>query len=354
MGDAQTSKDSTTKATTAATPTVKRALQKRSGLDIASDYLQTAWLLLTVTVALLFSIIYTIFAAFKCLVPRKFRRHDITGKVVLITGGGSGIGRLVIQRLAAKGAKVVTWDVNEAGNAETVRLLQEAGYECYADTVDICNKEAVYKSARSLTDRGLQVDILINNAGIVTGRNFLESPDEYVVRTFQVNVISHFWTAKAFLPAMLKSNSGHIVTIASMAGKVGVNKLIDYCASKFATVGFDESLRAELMVNKKDGVFTTLVCPYYINTGMFDGVRSKLIPILEPEFVADEIVDGILLRSKEVVLPWYSNVFVWLKLLLHYDAQKFMLCKVTGVSKCLDGFVGRTPPTLQLNGTSEP
>ncbi|KAF2367037.1 Short-chain dehydrogenase/reductase SDR [Trinorchestia longiramus] len=213
-----------------------------------ADMASMALTVMTVLGALVVSIIYTVFAALKTLVPRRYRRHDITGKVALVTGGGSGIGRLVCMRLAKKGAKVVTWDVNETGNAETVRLVKEAGYECQASTVDLCDRHAIYKAAEQLSKQGTKVDILVNNAGIVTGRNFLESPDEHVERTFAVNVLSHFWTAKAFLPAMLDSNSGHVVTVASVAGKIGVNKLIDYCSSKFAAVGFDESLRAELMV----------------------------------------------------------------------------------------------------------
>lgn len=80
---------------------------------------------------------------------------------------------------------------------------------------------------------------------------------------------------KAFLPDMLEKNHGHIVTVASVAGLFGNAGLCDYCASKFAAVGFDESLRNELVNLNKTGVHTTVVCPYYINTGMFQGVKSE-------------------------------------------------------------------------------
>lgn len=82
-------------------------------------------------------------------------------------------------------------------------------------------------------------------------------------------------TVKAFLPDMMKRNSGHIVSIASSAGLFGVAGLADYCASKFAAVGFMESIRAELAAMGLTGIHTTVVCPYFINTGMFDRVRSK-------------------------------------------------------------------------------
>jgi len=294
-------------------------------------------LLASTLVGLVGAIVITLVNLVMELRPRKYKRHSIQGQVALVTGGGSGIGRLLCVRLAQQGVHVVTWDVNEAGNKETCRQLEELGHKCTEATVDLCDKTAIYAAADRLKAAGFKVDILVNNAGIVTGRNFLESPDSLVERTFAVNVLSHFWTVKAFLPAMVESNRGHIVTVASMAGKIGVNKLIDYCSSKFAAVGFDESLRTELMVNENTGVFTTMVAPYYINTGMFEGVKSKLIPILEPEYVADEMLDAILMRQKELVLPCYSNVFVLLKLLLHLDGQK-MLFYLTGTDECLENF----------------
>jgi short-subunit dehydrogenase len=82
-------------------------------------------------------------------------------------------------------------------------------------------------------------------------------------------------TVKAFLPAMLARDSGHIVTVASILGHFAVTGLVDYCASKFAAVGFNESLRTELWADKKTGITTTVVCPYLIDTGMFDGCYSK-------------------------------------------------------------------------------
>ncbi|MDK2413478.1 SDR family NAD(P)-dependent oxidoreductase, partial [Aphanizomenon sp. 202] len=98
-----------------------------------------------------------------------------------------------------------------------------------------------------------KVDILVNNAGIVTGKHFMDSPDDHIVRTFQVNTFAHFWTVKAFLNDMLDSNKGHIVNVASMAGWLGCNSLVDYCSSKFAAVGFDEALKLELKVLGKTG-----------------------------------------------------------------------------------------------------
>ena len=82
-------------------------------------------------------------------------------------------------------------------------------------------------------------------------------------------------TIKAFVPAMIKNNHGHVITVASGAGLFGVAGLVDYCASKFGAVGIHESLTSELSIMGKDGVHTTVVCPFFIDTGMFDGVKSR-------------------------------------------------------------------------------
>ena len=100
---------------------------------------------------------------------------------------------------------------------------------------------------------------------------------EKIERTFNVNVLAHFWTIKSFLPEMINNKKGHIVTVASLAGHSGTNKLVDYCSSKFANVGMDEALKAELFVQGYSSfIKTTVVCPYYISTGMFEGVASKV------------------------------------------------------------------------------
>ena len=92
-----------------------------------------------------------------------------------------------------------------------------------------------------------------------------------------VNVLAHFWTIKCFLPQMISAKKGHIVTVASVAGLAGTNKLVDYCSSKFANVGMDDALKVELMVQGLDKyIKTTLICPYYISTGMFAGVQSMV------------------------------------------------------------------------------
>jgi all-trans-retinol dehydrogenase (NAD+) len=120
-----------------------------------------------------------------------------------------------------------------------------------------------------------------------------------------VNTMALFWTAKAFLPEMIHRNTGHIVTVASAAGLVGTARLADYCASKYAAVGFDESIRAELK-QTAPGVKTTVICPYYINTGMFRGAKTRfswLLPILDERYAADRMVDAIRRQRSRLIMP---------------------------------------------------
>lgn len=159
-----------------------------------------------------------------------------------------------------------------------------------------------------------KVTILINNAGVVSGRLLLDTPDDLIKRTFDVNVMAHFWTAKAFLPKMIENNKGHIVTIASMAGFVGISKLVDYCASKHAALGFDEALRVELEQMGINGVKTTVICPYFMQaTGMFDDVKSRFFPTLKSNDVADRIVKAIDRDEILVMIPGWFHFAIVLK-----------------------------------------
>jgi len=276
-------------------------------------------------------------------VPFSFRRKDIKGQRVVITGAGSGLGRLLSYEFAKLGCTVVCVDMNKAANEETAQAVKEHGVSAHAYCCDISKREDVYKMMDKIKTEVGEIDILINNAGIVSGKKILECPDELMQKTMDVNISAHFWLAKSVLPSMLERNHGHIVTIASLAGIFGVNGLADYCASKFAAVGFDESLRMEVASLGKTGVHTTVICPYYISTGMFDGVKAKfplLMPFLEPTYVANRIMDGLLCNQAIVVIPRDLNVLIVLKTLLPVKA--FMVIgEFLGIHQSMDEFRGR-------------
>ncbi|NXO16462.1 RDHE2 dehydrogenase, partial [Oriolus oriolus] len=276
------------------------------------------------------------------VVPR--RKKNVSGEIVLITGAGSGIGRLLAVKFASLGATPVLWDINQEGLNYTVRLAKENGAERVHSYICDCSKrQDVYRVADQVKKEVGDVSILINNAGIVIGKRFLDSPDSLVEKTMAVNTMAHFWTYKAFLPAMIAANHGHLVSIASTAGLCGVNQLSDYCASKFAAAGFAESMDMEMRSLRKTGVKTTIVCPYIINTGMFDGVKTKwprLLPVLDPEYVAERIVTAVRQNQEVLWIPRIIYVLYFLKGFLPVKAAVLLL-DYFGSHDIMNTFKGR-------------
>ncbi|XP_037058334.1 short-chain dehydrogenase/reductase family 16C member 6 [Peromyscus leucopus] len=277
------------------------------------------------------------------IIPK--RKKDVTGEIVLITGAGSGLGRLLAMHFASHGAILVLWDINQEGNMETCRLAKEkGGVKVFAYKCDCSNRKEVYRVADQVREEVGDVTILINNAGVVTGKPFLDIPDHMVEKSFLVNAISHFWTCKAFLPAMIKADHGHLVCISSIAGLVGINGLSDYSSSKFAAFGFAESLFLELTMLRKSKVKSTIVCPYFIQTGMFEGCTTKyplLLPLLEQEYVAQKIFNAILEEQVYLLIPKFAYFALILKQMI---SPKMMIAlgEYLGVDSCMTSFRGRT------------
>ncbi|XP_077472230.1 short chain dehydrogenase/reductase family 16C, member 5a isoform X1 [Stigmatopora argus] len=291
---------------------------------------------------LLLSIWYNVEALIYCVIPK--RRKNVSGEVVLITGAGGGIGRLMALEFAALGTTVVLWDINQEGVKETARLAKENGaVRVHHYLCDCSDKNDVYRVADLVKREVGDVAILVNNAGIVTGKKFMDAPDSLIEKTMEVNTMAHFWTYKAFLPAMIANNHGHLVSIASSAGLIGVNGLADYCASKFAAVGFAESVGLELLATGKDGIKTTIVCPYFINTGMFDGCQTKwprMLPILDPNDVAKRIIHAILTDQVFLLMPKTMYLITALKNILPMK-QGILLGHYLGAFNLMDTFKGR-------------
>ncbi|GFR02118.1 hypothetical protein TNCT_98161 [Trichonephila clavata] len=126
----------------------------------------------------------------------------------------------------------------------------------------------------------------------------------------------------------------------SLAGICGVTRLTDYCASKFAAVGFEECLRLELYDEGYTGIHSTVVCPFFINTGMFDGANSGIFAMLEPEYVADEIVASVLVNKEVVIIPSYFLILVILKTLAPAK-MAFRMGTTFELDRAMHGFKGR-------------
>jgi all-trans-retinol dehydrogenase (NAD+) len=150
----------------------------------------------------------------------------LNGSTVLITGAASGIGRLMAIEALARGARVIAWD-RDADALSALEGMDTA-------VVDVTDREAVYAQAARTPD----VDVLILNAGVVSGRRITDLPDEAIEKTLAVNTLALFWCTKAFLPGMMERDHGHIVTIASLVGATPIPGMSDYVASKHAAYGF--------------------------------------------------------------------------------------------------------------------
>jgi all-trans-retinol dehydrogenase (NAD+) len=268
---------------------------------------------------------------------------ELHEKIVLITGAGMGLGRLLALKFADEGSRVVLWDLNEAAVRKTVGEVLEKGGQAWWYVCDVSDRLQVYETAARVRSEAGKVDVLVNNAGIVAGKDFLECSDEELQRTLEVNTMAHFWTSKAFLPDMIAANSGHIVAVSSVAGWVGVARMTDYTASKFAATGFMESLGAEMRKAGYSGIQTTTICPFFVDTGMFDGVRSRfkfLLPILSPEKVVQKSIRAVKNGKRILLLPWIVNAIPLLRLFPAFVMD--MVLRLLGMNAAMDGFRGRS------------
>ncbi|XP_004681479.1 PREDICTED: estradiol 17-beta-dehydrogenase 11 [Condylura cristata] len=250
-------------------------------------------------------LVFSLESLLKLFIPKK--RKSVTGEIVLITGAGHGIGRLTAYEFAKLKTKLVLWDINKHGIEETAAECRKLGARTHTYIVDCSNREDIYTAAKKVKTEVGDVGILINNAGVVYTSDLFATQDPQIEKTFEVNVLAHFWTTKAFLPAMMSNNHGHIVTVASAAGHTVVPYLMAYCSSKFAAVGFHRALTAELSAYEKTGVKTSCLCPNFINTGFIKNPSTNLGPTLEPEEVVNKLMNGILTEQKMIFVPASIN-----------------------------------------------
>jgi all-trans-retinol dehydrogenase (NAD+) len=260
---------------------------------------------------------------------------------ILITGASSGIGKLMAETFAAEGARVILWDCNRVTLEAVEKELTERGLRCTTYLCDVSSRDSVYDTAKRVIDEHGPIDILINNAGVVSGRPLLEISDAEIERTFGVNALAPIWTTRAFLPTMIERDRGHIVTIASAAGLIGAPKMTDYAASKHAAIGFDDALRSELRHLGHRGIRTTVVCAYFISTGMFDGAgtATPLFPILTPDYATRQIVRAIRRGRRRLLMP-RAVALVYLGRMLPVPIFDWIV-RALGVTRSMDGFTGR-------------
>jgi short-subunit dehydrogenase len=231
--------------------------------------------------------------------------RSLADKRVLITGGASGIGRSLAMRFAREGAEVHIVDLNEGAADEVAGAISAAGGRASAWGLDVTDAARIADVRRKILDASGPIDVLVNNAGIVHGGAFLEVPLDRHLATFHVNTLAVVAVTHAFLADLVARPDAHVVNIASAAGFAGLPFGSTYAASKWAVIGFSESVRLELREQGHRHVGVTTVCPGYVGTGMFDGARALwLTRILTPERVADLTVRAVLADREMVMTPW--------------------------------------------------
>lgn len=263
------------------------------------------------------------------------------GKSVLITGAASGIGKIMARKVLERGAScLVIWDINQEG----LEALKEefSGYEgrVFTYRVDVSDVEDIKARAGEVREEVKDIDVLINNAGIVVGKYFHEHSHEDISRSMAINSDGVMHITLEFLPGMIRRNSGSVCTIASSAGLISNPKMSVYAASKWAATGWSDSLRLEMEQLGKNIAVTTIM-PFYINTGMFDGVKSKLLPILEPEATAEKIIRAVERKTRMLALPlpyWFIRLSQGLLPLGIFD---WVMKNVFGIYDTMKDFKGR-------------
>ncbi len=265
---------------------------------------------------------------------------------VLITGGASGIGRIMGRMALEKGAScLIIWDINPQNIAISTGELGKIG-KVKGYVVDVSKNELVTDAYNRVLNECGCVDILINCAGIVTSnKTFDKITADEIVRTMNINTIAPMFVARAMLPDMIRRNRGHICTITSAGGMLSNPKMSVYAASKWGATGWSDSVRIELQDMKSD-VHVTTVAPYYINTGMFDGVKSRIIPILKPEYVAKRIIGAIERNKSFKGIPFGFHFIRFWQAVLPTRVFDWFFGEIFGIYHTMDEFTGRKNTTF--------
>ena len=192
--------------------------------------------------------------------------RDLSGRVGVVTGAGSGIGRATALELAGRGADIGICDLDETSLADTAKRIEELGRRVVSVRVDVASSEQMSGFAERVYEELRRVDVLVNNAGIGVGGNFLDVPLEEWDAILGINLKGVVNGCYFFVPRMVAAgNPAHIVNIASMAGYVAAPGMTAYSATKFAVLGMSEALWGELADH---GIGVTAICPGVINTNI--------------------------------------------------------------------------------------
>lgn len=266
---------------------------------------------------------------------------NFENKKILITGSASGIGKLMAVTLAKRRAQIILVDINADALADVEKEIKTFGGKAKGFVADLSKIEGIKQLRNDVTAEFSHIDILINNAGVVFGGEFEKQTLEKHLLTYQINVNAVVALTHAFFNDLRKSADGNIVNIASASGLIGLPYGTSYASSKWAVIGFSESLRLELKERGIHNLHVTTVCPSYISTGMFNGVKAPfLIPWLKPEVIVDKIILGMENNKAFVKEPFIVKTVDLLKGIIPLRIFD-VVAKVLGVSTSMTHWKGR-------------
>jgi short-subunit dehydrogenase len=258
---------------------------------------------------------------------KRRRRRKFDGKIILITGASSGIGRQAAIDFANNGAMAIILVGRSESRLTDVAALINSKCETMVYICDISNKTEVIKLGRDVMHRFGRVDVLVNNAGFGFFGKVQDQSIEQIESVTATNYYGMIYCTKVFLDSMLYKQSGHIINVASVAASFGVPGLAAYCGSKYAMLGFSESLYHEL---HGTGVGITVVSPIAVKTNFFNNESfGGKMPnytgyALPPKTVSNAIMRAANSPRLEIIVPLFIRVGVWLKQTLPYIINPFV------------------------------
>jgi len=222
---------------------------------------------------------------------------DFAGKIALVTGGASGIGKATVMQLARGGARVICADINDKAGRALVEDAEPADLALEFEPIDLTDSASVRRCAAAVTARHPKIDILVNAAGFSVFYPFLETPPDYLDKVIAGNLTGALHLTQALLPSMIAAGNARIVNVASDAGRVGSTGETAYAAAKGGMIAFTKSLAREVA---RHGIGVNCVCPGPTDTPLLDTRSDKLKEAFiraiafrrlgKPEEVADAIV----------------------------------------------------------------
>ncbi len=245
---------------------------------------------------------------------------DYSGKVVVITGASSGIGEQSAEEFAKLHANIILISRNEENLQKVATKLSKYKTTVFVYACDVSKKDQVDTMGKIIIEKFGTVDVLVNNAGFGIHNTVNETKIEEMESQMMTNFFGMMYCTKAFLPKMLEQRSGHVVNVASVAGNIGIPGMASYCASKFAMLGFSESLFHEL---KDTGVGITVVSPIMVRTNFFNHESFGKMPrysstSLSSKTVANAVVRAASSHRLEIVVPQFVRFAIWIKQTLPY------------------------------------